>query len=149
MTREEAIKVLKKYQPYMPKRADVEYYAIALNMAIEALSAQEGGDAEMNETKPKYMQPSPDRGDLISRADAIDAVSYETMECYQARKDIRALPSAEAVQVVRCGQCEHWKCNPNTNEYGVCNKVSCDEFEIVMHSDDFCSYGECKGGEDE
>ena len=52
-------------------------------------------------------------------------------------------------ELVRCKDCRHWKCNPNTNEYGVCNKVSCDEFEIVMHSDDFCSYGECKGGEDE
>ena len=60
---------------------------------------------------------------------------------------IATMPSTDAVQVVRCGQCEHWKCNPNTNEYGVCNKVSYDEFEVVMDSDDFCSYGRKKGGD--
>lgn len=45
-------------------------------------------------------------------------------------------------EVVRCGCCEWWKCNPNTEEYGVCKKVSYDDFEVVMNSDDFCSYGE-------
>lgn len=59
----------------------------------------------------------------------------------EVRENIDMLPSVDAVQVVRCGQCEHWKCNPTTNKYGVCNKVSYDEFEVVMHSDDFCSYG--------
>lgn len=34
-------------------------------------------------------------GDNISRRAALDAVSYETLECYQARKDIRALPSTD------------------------------------------------------
>ena len=34
-------------------------------------------------------------GDNISRQAALDAVSYETFECYQARKDIRALPSTD------------------------------------------------------
>ena len=33
--------------------------------------------------------------DNISRQAALDAVSYETFECYQARKDIRALPSTD------------------------------------------------------
>ena len=43
--------------------------------------------------------------------------------------------------IVRCGHCKWWKCNPNTEEYGVCKKVSYDDFEVVMDSDDFCSYG--------
>lgn len=58
------------------------------------------------------------------------------------------VPRADAVEVVRCGCCEWWRCNPNTEEYGVCKKVSYDDFEVVMHSDDFCSYGERKDGEE-
>lgn len=45
------------------------------------------------------------------------------------------------VPVVRCRDCEWWRCNPNTEEYGVCKKVSYDDFEVVMNGDDFCSYG--------
>ena len=48
----------------------------------------------------------------------------------------------DAVEVVRCQECEYWKCNPNTKNYGVCKKVSYDDFEVVMEKDDFCSYGE-------
>jgi len=36
--------------------------------------------------------------DLISREDAIGACAYETIECYEARKAIRALPSADRPQ---------------------------------------------------
>ena len=36
--------------------------------------------------------------DLIKRSDAIGACSYETIECYEARKAIRALPSADRPQ---------------------------------------------------
>lgn len=50
-------------------------------------------------------------------------------------------PTINAVKVVRCGKCEYWKCNPNTKNYGVCKKVSYDDFEVVMERDDFCSYG--------
>lgn len=54
------------------------------------------------------------------------------------------LPTADVVEVVRCKDCEHWKCNPNTDRYGVCEKASYDDFEVVMHAGDFCSYGERK-----
>ena len=50
-------------------------------------------------------------------------------------------PTIDAVKVVRCRKCEHWKCNPNTKNYGVCGKVSYDDFEVIMERDDFCSYG--------
>ena len=36
--------------------------------------------------------------DLIKREDAIGACAYETIECYEARKAIRALPSADRPQ---------------------------------------------------
>lgn len=58
-------------------------------------------------------------------------------------------PAADVIEVVRCGECEYWKCNPNTDEYGVCKKVSYDDFEVVMDADDFCSYGEKKEQEHE
>ena len=38
------------------------------------------------------------RDDLIKRSDAIGACAYETIECYEARKAIRALPSADRPQ---------------------------------------------------
>lgn len=50
-------------------------------------------------------------------------------------------PKTRHFKVVRCRECEYWKCNPNTKNYGVCGKVSYDDFEVVMERDDFCSYG--------
>ena len=43
--------------------------------------------------------------DLIRRSDAIGACSYETIECYEARKAIRALPSADRPQE-KCEFCK-------------------------------------------
>lgn len=64
-------------------------------------------------------------------------------ECfYKINELIADAPDVDVVEVVRCRECEYWKCNPNTTEYGVCKKVSYDDFEVVMDSDDFCSYGE-------
>ena len=69
--------------------------------------------------------------DTIYREDAIGACAYETLECYEARKTIRALPSADRPQgewiheiddmgiyrqhTVRCSNC---KCG-FTNAYVV------------------------------
>lgn len=52
-------------------------------------------------------------------------------------------PTIDAVKVVRCRKCEYWKCNPNTENYGTCEKASYDDFEVIMEGDDFCSYGIC------
>ena len=43
-------------------------------------------------------------------------------------------------ELVRCKDCEHW--------------ASAEDYDCEIHSgafgaDDFCSYGECKGGDDE
>lgn len=105
MTREEALERLDRI-PTIGEQVD------ALEMAIEALK---GGDAEMNEVKSPYMQPSPNGADLISRADAIEAVEQEykidrgymaddyTYGFNQAIQYVsniilQDLPSAEAVQ---------------------------------------------------
>ena len=81
--------------------------------ALSALPSAKGGDAEMNEVKPQYMQSSPSNGaDLISRADAIRWVKTEcnpygkpTLDYNSGLKVIEhlkkmpsSLPSAEAVQ---------------------------------------------------
>ena len=86
--------------------------------------------------------------ELISRQAAIEAINGATNDSIAEQQaidilcDLALLPVADVVEVVRCGQCEWWKCNPNSEEYGICKKVSYDDFEVVMDSDDFCSYGE-------
>ena len=83
-------------------------------------------------------------------ADLYKMQNAEILDCeidhpeYQdtLRELIDDAPTADVVEVVRCGSCEWWKCNPNTTKYGVCKKASYDDFEVVMESDDFCSYGE-------
>lgn len=49
-----------------------------------------------------------------------------------------AMPTANVVEVVRCGQCKHWKINPNNLYGGYCRY--CDGASI----DHYCSYGERK-----
>lgn len=102
MTREEAIAELNVLHERLSNPKDCEdgcyswedgWYVEALDMAIEALSAE----------------PS---GDIISRADAIEAVRLETSKLGRGllgRGDIldiiEALPSAEAVQGDECDHC--------------------------------------------
>ena len=82
--------------------------------------------------------------DNISRQAALDAVSYETFECYQARKDIRALPSADRPKgvwvqknhfdidwnVYECDQCgEPWQLEagtPKDNNMNFCPRCGAD-----------------------
>ena len=47
-------------------------------------------------------------------------------------------PTADVVEVVRCGQCKHWKINPNNPYGGYCRY--CEGASI----DHYCSYGERK-----
>lgn len=53
---------------------------------------------------------------------------------------IRSLPPADVVEVVRCGQCKHWKQRDN-REYGLCAK-----HRGIWLNSDFCSKGERKNG---
>ena len=55
---------------------------------------------------------------------------------------IKDAPPIDAVEVVRCKECKHWVCNPNTEEWGKCKWISDEQFDVVMNADDFCSYGE-------
>lgn len=51
---------------------------------------------------------------------------------------IEDAPTADVVEVVRCGQCKHWKINPNNLYGGYCRY--CEGASI----DHYCSYGERK-----
>ena len=84
--------------------------------------------------------------DLIRRAYAIEAVcgdcTIEAKEsckrdgyCYEVR-NLMALPSADAVQIVRCKDCK-WHMNDYMGEW--CGKL---RGYPGMKANDFCSYGE-------
>lgn len=54
-------------------------------------------------------------------------------------KIIDVSPTADAVKVVRCGQCKYWKINSHNLFGGYCRY--CEGAKI----DHYCSYGERKG----
>ena len=107
MTREEAIKAIKEASEYFGLLPSEFWYdgkypiGEAIDMAIEALK---GGDAEMNPipngTGVMQVTPSEDGSDLISRADAIEAVLGLAQLNGRVPTDsvifqIKALPSAD------------------------------------------------------
>lgn len=61
-----------------------------------------------------------------------------TIHAKAVRYAIETAPAADVVEVVRCGQCKHWKINPNNLYGGYCRY--CEGAKI----DHFCSYGERK-----
>ena len=81
--------------------------------------------------------------DYIKREDAYSACCYETPECYMARKEIKALPPADVVEVVRCKDCKCW--TEWSNGTGSCSRFALDW--IGTDADDFCSMGERKDDE--
>ena len=137
MTREEAIQVL---QTALTSPFIYGEYADAIGMAIEALQADYS----------KILKTTLN-GDLISRADAIDALGDEPevwndTDAEWAERDswvlhkvaIESLPSAEAVEIVRCKDCKHrdlFSCPLTDNDF--------------QKDDDYCSWGQRKGGDDE
>lgn len=62
-------------------------------------------------------------------------------------EDIEAIPAADVVEVVRCGECVHcmlWQ-RPTNKVIGDCRirKMNCyDDQFCMVGADDFCSYGE-------
>ena len=68
--------------------------------------------------------------DLIKREDAIGACAYETIECYEARKAIRALPSADRPQG-KWIRNRYWSRGVGMGEeYGFFYKCSMCEYEV-------------------
>ena len=83
--------------------------------------------------------------DLISRADAIDAIREECWECNNMFNDdlymkILALPSADRPSIVRCKDCIHYE---KHDTWSACTYWSGNPYEQAsVIDDDFCSYGE-------
>lgn len=81
--------------------------------------------------------------DLIKREDAMGAVQdHFNADGFRGYVDgqkimdrINALPSADAVQIVRCKDCKWYNCNACFRDDGA---------ENHRNSEDFCSYGERK-----
>ena len=61
-------------------------------------------------------------------------------DCLERVHDaIDNVPDADVVEVVRCKDCKYWKHEEDVD-------LTCDEFCGYRASNDFCSYGERKGG---
>ena len=145
---------------------------------INGLPSAEGGDAEMNEVKSPYMQSSPDGADLISRADAIEAVTDiqdgSGQRYYLAVSlvdKIRSLPSADITETEECQKCQEttervllnkasaeavqgeWQmCEDFDGEYGICSVCGEDaDFSHYGTPYNFCPNcgAKMKGGDDE
>ena len=71
---------------------------------------------------------------------------------------INDAPTVDAVEVVRCKDCKHWfphtQCGfdeDNDEYHDYCGLLIPDDdyYAYTRKPDDYCSYGECKGGGDE
>ena len=77
--------------------------------------------------------------------------SYSTMMMYEIADEIDDAPTIDAVPVVRCRECKHWK--PSGSKAG--NSFSdmeyiggCEFTKYCRRESDFCSYGKRKEGAD-
>lgn len=86
--------------------------------------------------------------EYIKREDVLKAVTYVgtaeptdivPLTLLTAQKNIRRIPAADVVEVVRCKDCEH------SSFVKSCSKYECRKgFGTLKFSNDFCSYGERK-----
>lgn len=60
-------------------------------------------------------------------------------------EDLKNLPTADVVEVVRCKDCKHGELGINPNDNTEC--VYCDTLDEVWEVDDFCVMGERREGE--
>ena len=76
----------------------------------------------------------------LNNATAISDVAYTYQECADNRIEIWVdeMPTVDAVEVVRCGECKNFERHNDTN-WGVCW-----QFGSEVVDDSYCSYGEKK-----
>lgn len=65
------------------------------------------------------------------------------------KRVIDEAPTIDAVQVVRCKECKHWSGNEKMHNNHLCKRAQDQNIDYWTRGDDFCSYGERKGGGDE
>lgn len=68
----------------------------------------------------------------------------EQNEAYMDAEILRAIPTVDAVPVVRCKDCKHAYINSFSAASGA---ALCSSSAKVMQQDDFCSYGERRDGD--
>lgn len=77
-------------------------------------------------------------------ADAFLEKMMQTSRYFDVKFDIAQMPTIDAVPVVRCNDCKHFK-HDETNDEWYCKKSGAD-IEYVDSLTHFCSYGERKEG---
>lgn len=89
----------------------------------------------------------------ISPLDFMDLTGKSDKFCKGVRfvlEKLDSLPTADVVEAVRCGKCEHWKCKRKgiLDDYvGDCHNdafCSCSEYRPITQETDFCSFGKRK-----
>ena len=88
-------------------------------------------------------------------ADALDAKLKSTYRYFQIAGDISEAPTIDAVSVVRCRDCEHWKrCSVTMPDGGKANWGFCEinldpdsDIDKTTAENDFCSFGKRKDNE--
>ena len=91
---------------------------------------------------PRYIDADKALEDFDEWCDTTGALGKGTSYYYEARSCIEDVPTADAVEVVRCKDCLYW-------EKGKVYEPYCNHFGNMMadtNADDFCSYGERKDG---
>lgn len=92
--------------------------------------------------------------DLIRRVDAIEAFddervdrNYGDVSPESVIRVIESIPTVDAVPVVRCFQCKHWKCFGDAED-GDYDIGTCELYNQGFGAECFCSDGERKEEQD-
>ena len=83
------------------------------------------------------------------RREVTDAYLQAVRDCVMiGRSLVMKAPTVDAVEVVRCKDCKHWKIIDSLNPHWECQIFyGLHEYGYPTNADDFCSYGERREGE--
>ena len=90
-------------------------------------------------------------GKRLIDADALLEKMKRTSRYFDVVFDVEEMPTVDAVEVVRCRKCKHWKPSGSKagNSFSDMEYIGGCEFTNYCRSEsDFCSYGERKEGAD-
>lgn len=121
---------------------------------MEYTAVKAGGDRQKSETEGVIDMGFIDRDEVVKIIKKYDDRGLTLDEVARVTdgiaKEIEAMPTVDAIQVVRCKDCMHHKGLTEMEKFQYGNNVvwckrPCSKRKI-MRSNDFCSYGERKGG---
>ena len=84
-------------------------------------------------------------------ADAFLEKMKRTSRYFDVVFDVEEMPTVDAVEVVRCRECQHWKPSGSKagNSFADMEYIGgCEFTKYCRRESDFCSYGERKEGAD-